>query len=216
MHRHLARTAERILTEVQVREIAEVTTAVAKGDLSRKVEAEVQGEILLLKNTINDMVDRLSTFAFQVSKVAREVGTEGTLGGQAEVKNVEGKWKDLTDNVNTMAGAYWAAGFMYMVGVFTDFTRQSYQPGKKHIRRHAGHCSRRHDPTDPSPCAGRDSNSKGYRERYGYPSRCVVSCCQASRKGCRRRWKDGWSSRSRWHYWTLEGDYDRCQHHGEW
>nr|POF02391.1 histidine protein kinase nik1 [Quercus suber] len=93
-----------MLIDLQVREIAEVTTAVAKGDLSRKVEAEVQGEILLLKNTINDMVDRLSTFAFEVSKVAREVGTEGTLGGQAQVKNVEGKWKDLTDNVNTMAG----------------------------------------------------------------------------------------------------------------
>ncbi|KAK4542777.1 hypothetical protein LTR36_006153 [Oleoguttula mirabilis] len=87
----------------QVREIAEVTTAVARGDLSKKVGAEVKGEILLLKNTINDMVDRLSTFAFEVSKVAREVGTEGTLGGQAEVRNVEGKWKDLTDNVNTMA-----------------------------------------------------------------------------------------------------------------
>ena len=88
----------------QVREIAEVTTAVAKGDLSKKVQAEVKGEILALKITINTMVDRLSTFAFQVSKVAREVGTEGTLGGQAEVENVEGKWKDLTDNVNTMAG----------------------------------------------------------------------------------------------------------------
>jgi len=87
----------------QVREIAEVTTAVAKGDLSRKVKAEVQGEILALKNTINEMVDRLSTFAFEVSKVAREVGTEGTLGGQAEVENVDGKWKDLTDNVNIMA-----------------------------------------------------------------------------------------------------------------
>ncbi|TKA62989.1 Histidine protein kinase NIK1, partial [Cryomyces minteri] len=82
----------------QVREIAEVTTAVAKGDLSKKVGAEVKGEILALKITINTMVDRLSTFAFEVSKVAREVGTEGTLGGQAEVKNVEGKWKDLTDN----------------------------------------------------------------------------------------------------------------------
>nr|POE79982.1 histidine protein kinase nik1 [Quercus suber] len=91
------------LTDLQVREIAEVTTAVAKGDLSRKVEAEVQGEILLLKNTINDMVDRLSTFAFEVSKVAREVGTEGTLGGQAQVKNVEGKWKDLTDNVRSIS-----------------------------------------------------------------------------------------------------------------
>lgn len=87
----------------QVREIAEVTTAVAKGDLSRKVGADVRGEILTLKVTINTMVDRLNTFAFQVSKVAREVGTEGQLGGQAEVDNVEGKWKDLTDNVNVMA-----------------------------------------------------------------------------------------------------------------
>ena len=87
----------------QVREIAEVTTAVAKGDLSKKVEAEVRGEILALKVTINTMVDRLNTFAFEVSRVAREVGTEGTLGGQAEVRNVEGKWKDLTTNVNVMA-----------------------------------------------------------------------------------------------------------------
>ncbi|KAG8629901.1 hypothetical protein KVT40_001520 [Elsinoe batatas] len=87
----------------QVREIAEVTTAVANGDLSKKVSAEVKGEILELKVTINTMVDRLSTFAYEVSKVAREVGTEGVLGGQAEVENVEGKWKDLTDNVNTMA-----------------------------------------------------------------------------------------------------------------
>jgi osomolarity two-component system, sensor histidine kinase NIK1 len=87
----------------QVREIAEVTTAVANGDLSKKVNAEVQGEILKLKLTINTMVDRLNMFAWQVSRVAREVGTEGKLGGQAEVANVEGKWKDLTDNVNTMA-----------------------------------------------------------------------------------------------------------------
>lgn len=87
----------------QVREIASVTTAVAKGDLSRKVKAEVNGEILDLKNTINEMVDRLNTFAFQVSKVAREVGTDGILGGQAEVENVEGKWAELTNNVNVMA-----------------------------------------------------------------------------------------------------------------
>jgi len=87
----------------QVREIAEVTTAVANGDLSKKVGAEVQGEILTLKNTINAMVDRLNAFAFEVSKVAREVGTEGMLGGQARVEHVEGKWKDLTDNVNIMA-----------------------------------------------------------------------------------------------------------------
>ncbi|OAA69478.1 two-component osmosensing histidine kinase (Bos1) [Cordyceps fumosorosea ARSEF 2679] len=87
----------------QVREIAKVTTAVARGDLGKKINVEVQGEILELKNTINQMVDRLNTFAFEVSKVAREVGTEGTLGGQAQVANVEGKWKDLTENVNTMA-----------------------------------------------------------------------------------------------------------------
>ncbi|KIV81339.1 hypothetical protein PV11_03530 [Exophiala sideris] len=87
----------------QVREIAAVTTAVANGDLSKKVTADVKGEILDLKVTINSMVDRLNTFAFEVSKVAREVGTDGTLGGQAKVDNVQGKWRDLTDNVNTMA-----------------------------------------------------------------------------------------------------------------
>ena len=87
----------------QVREIAAVTTAVANGDLSKKVTADVQGEILDLKLTINKMVDKLNMFAFEVSKVAREVGTDGVLGGQAKVDDVEGRWKDLTDNVNTMA-----------------------------------------------------------------------------------------------------------------
>src|SRR5690349_11423820 len=87
----------------QVRAIAEVTTAVAKGDLSKKITADVQGEILELKNTINTMVDQLNSFASEVTRVAREVGTEGKLGGQAQVKGVGGIWKDLTDNVNTMA-----------------------------------------------------------------------------------------------------------------
>ncbi|KAI0381922.1 hypothetical protein F5Y04DRAFT_270587 [Hypomontagnella monticulosa] len=87
----------------QVREISKVTTAVAAGDLSQKITVEVKGEMLRLKLTINSMVDRLSKFAFEVSKVAREVGTDGTLGGQARVDDVEGKWKDLTENVNTMA-----------------------------------------------------------------------------------------------------------------
>lgn len=87
----------------QVREIAKVTTALAKGDLTTTIGVEAKGEILELKNTINQMVDRLSTFAAEVSKVAREVGTHGTLGGQAQVANVEGKWKDLTESVNTMA-----------------------------------------------------------------------------------------------------------------
>src|SRR5216117_1334718 len=87
----------------QVRNIAAVTTAVAKGDLSKKITVDVKGEILELKNTINVMVDQLSSFASEVTRVAREVGTEGKLGGQAEVKGVAGTWKDLTDNVNLMA-----------------------------------------------------------------------------------------------------------------
>jgi methyl-accepting chemotaxis protein len=86
-----------------VRAIAEVTTAVANGDLSKKITADVQGEILELKNTINIMVDQLNSFASEVTRVAREVGTEGKLGGQAQVAGVGGIWKDLTDNVNTMA-----------------------------------------------------------------------------------------------------------------
>ena len=87
----------------QVRNIADVTTAVAKGDLSRKITAEAKGEILELKNTINTMVDQLSSFADEVTRVAREVGTEGKLGGQANVPGVAGTWKDLTDSVNSMA-----------------------------------------------------------------------------------------------------------------
>ena len=87
----------------QVRNIAEVTTAVAKGDLSRKITADVRGEILDLKDTINTMVDQLNAFSSEVTRVAREVGTEGKLGGQAEVRGVGGVWKDLTDNVNLMA-----------------------------------------------------------------------------------------------------------------
>src|SRR5712691_1944331 len=88
----------------QVRNIAAVTTAVANGDLSKKITVDVQGEILELKNTINTMVDQLSSFASEVTRVAREVGTEGKLGGQADVRGVAGTWKDLTDSVNFMAG----------------------------------------------------------------------------------------------------------------
>jgi HAMP domain-containing protein/CheY-like chemotaxis protein/signal transduction histidine kinase len=87
----------------QVRNIAEVATAIANGDLSRKITADVKGEILQLKESINTMVDQLNAFAAEVTRVAREVGTEGKLGGQAEVKGVSGVWKDLTDNVNSMA-----------------------------------------------------------------------------------------------------------------
>jgi HAMP domain-containing protein/signal transduction histidine kinase/CheY-like chemotaxis protein len=87
----------------QVRNIAQVTTAVAKGDLTQKITVDVRGEILALKNTLNTMVDQLGSFADEVTRVAREVGTEGNLGGQAEVKGVSGTWKDLTDSVNSMA-----------------------------------------------------------------------------------------------------------------
>ena len=88
----------------QVRNIALVTTAVARGDLSKKIDVDARGEILELKTTINTMVDQLSAFADEVTRVAREVGTEGRLGGQAEVEGVSGTWKRLTENVNELAG----------------------------------------------------------------------------------------------------------------
>ena len=94
----------------QVRNIAEVTTAVAAGDLSKKITVDVKGEILELKNTINTMVDQLRSFAAEVTRVAREVGTEGKLGGQADVQGVAGTWKDLTDSVNLMASQPHVAG----------------------------------------------------------------------------------------------------------
>src|SRR3569832_2764866 len=87
----------------QVRNIAEVTTAVARGDLNRKITVDVKGEILELKNTINTMADQLNALAGEVTRVAREVGTEGLLGGQAQAPGVAGTWKDLTDTVNVLA-----------------------------------------------------------------------------------------------------------------
>ena len=86
-----------------MRHIAEVTTAVANGDLSKKITVEAKGEVAELADTINTMVDQLSSFADEVTRVAREVGTEGKLGGQAEVAGVSGTWRDLTENVNSMA-----------------------------------------------------------------------------------------------------------------
>src|SRR5437762_3697950 len=88
----------------QVRNIADVTSALANGDLSRKITGDVRGEILQLKEAINTMVEQLRSFAAEVTRVAREVGTDGKLGGQAQVPGVAGTWKDLTDNVNSMAG----------------------------------------------------------------------------------------------------------------
>src|SRR5207244_3369380 len=89
---------------VQLRDVSKVATAIATGDLTQKITVDVRGEILQIKNVINIMVDQLSSFASEVTRVAREVGTEGKLGGQADVPGVGGTWKDLTDNVNFMAG----------------------------------------------------------------------------------------------------------------
>src|SRR4029077_9486145 len=88
---------------VQLRDISKVSTAIANGDLGQKITVDVKGEILQIKDVINKMVDQLSSFASEVTRVAKEVGTEGKLGGQADVKGVSGTWKDLTDNVNVMA-----------------------------------------------------------------------------------------------------------------
>jgi HAMP domain-containing protein len=105
-----------------VRNIAEVTKAVQRGDLSKKITVDVKGEILDLKDTINTMVDQLSTFASEVTRVAREVGTEGKLGGQAQVKGVSGTWKDLTDSVNTMVLAQVRPGEQFaLVGYKEQF-----------------------------------------------------------------------------------------------
>src|SRR5207302_10068091 len=101
-HMHTVTTRGSSAT-VQVREISEVATAIATGDLTQKITVDVKGEILELKNIINTMVDQLNSFASEVTRVAREVGTEGKLGGQAQVPDVAGTWKDLTDTVNVMA-----------------------------------------------------------------------------------------------------------------
>ena len=120
----------------QVRNIAEVTTAVAQGDLSKKITVNVSGEILQLKETINTMVDQLNAFAGEVTRVAREVGTEGRLGGQAQVPGVAGTWKDLTDSVNSMAVEPDGAGAQHRRG--RDRNRQRRSVEKDH-----GRCARR-------------------------------------------------------------------------
>ena len=119
----------------QVRNIAEVATAIAGGDLSRKITVDVRGEILQLKETLNTMVDQLNRFAGEVTRVAREVGTEGKLGGQANVPGVAGTWKDLTDNVNSMAGNLTGAGAQHRRG---DHRRGARRPVAQDHRRREG------------------------------------------------------------------------------
>jgi HAMP domain-containing protein len=135
----------------QVRNIAEVATAVAKGDLSKKITVNVSGEILQLKETLNTMVDQLNAFAGEVTRVAREVGTDGKLGGQAQVPGVAGKWKDLTDNVNSI----WA----------------TCRPGPQHRR--GRNCDRRRRPLARSPWTSRRILRQGKRQHDGGPAQPV-------------------------------------------
>ena len=135
----------------QVRNIAEVTIAVASGDLSRKITVDVRGEILQLKETINTMVDQLRSFASEVTRVAREVGTEGKLGGQANVPGVAGTWKDLTDNVNSMA-------------------TQPHRPGAQHRRSVHRRRARRLVAQDHGGREGRNSAAEGNHQHDGGPA----------------------------------------------
>ncbi len=135
----------------QVRNIAAVTTAVANGDLSKKITVPVKGEILELKNTINTMVDQLNSFASEVTRVAREVGTEGKLGGQAEVRGVAGTWKDLTDSVNFDGG-------------------QPDGAGAKHRRRDDGRRQRRLVEEDHGGREGRNSRTEEHHQHDGGPA----------------------------------------------
>ena len=164
----------------QVRNIAEVTTAVATGDLSKKITVDVKGEILELKNTINTMVDQLSSFASEVTRVAREVGTEGKLGGQADVKGVAGTWKDLTDSVNSMAGNL--TGQVRNIAEVTTAVANGDLVQEDH-----GRCARRnfgaerHHQHDggPAPFVRVGSDARGARSGFGrktgWPGRCARS-----------------------------------------
>ena len=154
----------------QVRNIAEVTTAVARGDLSKKITVDVRGEILELKNTINTMVDQLNGFAGEVTRVAREVGTEGKLGGQAQVPGVAGTWKDLTDNVNSMA-------------------IQPDGPGAQHRRRGDGGGQRRPVQEDHGGREGRDPGAEEHPQHDGGPAERLRlrSDARGARSGHRRQ-----------------------------
>ena len=165
----------------QVRNIADVTTAVARGDLTKKITVDVQGEILELKNTINTMVDQLNSFASEVTRVAREVGTEGKLGGQAQVTGVAGVWKDLTDNVNSMASNLTVAGARHRQGGDRGRQRRpeaaaprrgegrDRDPGRHDQRhdRHAGHLRRPGDQRGPRGGHRRQAGRPGARAGRG-------------------------------------------------
>ena len=171
----------------QVRNIAEVTTAVARGDLSRKITVDVKGEILELKNTINTMVDQLNAFASEVTRVAREVGTEGKLGGQAAVPGVAGTWKDLTDTVNVMAAnlTEQVRGIVKVVTAVAGRRSQAEPGGQVEGR---GRGARRDDQQhDRTPSRLSPTRSRRSRERSGVEGRLGG---QANVPGAAGTWKD--------------------------
>ena len=171
----------------QVRNIADVTTAVAKGDLSKKITVDVRGEILELKDTINTMVDQLNAFASEVTRVAREVGTEGKLGGQADVRGVGGTWKDLTDSVNQLA-ANLTTQVRAIGEVATAVTRGDLSRSVQVARPGRGRAPEgRRQRDDPEPArddAAKPGESTGSRRT----SPGSVSCCRASATS---RWSAG-------------------------
>ena len=156
----------------QVRNIAQVTTAVARGDLSRKITVDVRGEILELKDTINTMVDQLNAFASEVTRVAREVGTEGKLGGQAQVPGVAGTWKDLTDNVNFMAVEPDRAGPQHRRSRDRHRRRRPVEEDHRERvgRNPAAEGNHQHD-GGPAQRLRRRSDARGARGRHRRPAR---------------------------------------------
>ena len=176
----------------QVRNIAEVATAVARGDLSRKITVDVKGEILELKNTINTMVDQLNAFASEVSRVAREVGTEGKLGGQADVPGVAGTWKDLTDNVNQMAG---------------NLTAQVRNIAEVTIAVANGDLSKKIDRRR----ARRDSAAEGHHQHDGGTAAVVRRRSHARRARSRHRRQARWPGRSAGRRRHVEGPHRQRQ-----
>ncbi len=170
----------------QVRNIADVTTAVARGDLSRKITVDVRGEILELKNTINTMVDQLNAFASEVTRVAREVGTDGKLGGQAQVPGVAGTWKDLTDNVNFMASNLTAQVRNIAEVVDRDRARRPVEEDHRQRERRdpAAEGDHQHDGR-PAERLRRRGDARGARGRHRGPPR------RAGRRARRRRHVEG-------------------------
>ncbi|MGC4064664.1 MAG: methyl-accepting chemotaxis protein [Polyangiaceae bacterium] len=180
---------------VQLRDVSKVATAIANGDLTQKITVDVKGELLQIKDVINKMVNQLNSFAAEVTRVAKEVGTEGKLGGQAEVRGVSGTWKDLTDNVNVLA-ANLTTQVRNIANVTTAVANGDLSR-KNHGRR-----------------SRRDLGTEEYDQRHGRPIALVRgrsnSCCEGSGNGGQTRR----SSRGAWRIRDLERPYRQRERFG--